>query len=49
MEESANDRLIPVYQGDEVIFITPPELYARHIGWAVLDLVKNINKESGDE
>lgn len=38
---SPNDILIPVYDNDELTYITPPEYYVRFFGKALLDLIAN--------
>lgn len=34
--DNPNDRLIPFYDNDEVIWITPPEYYTRIMGGVIL-------------
>ncbi|WP_171918781.1 hypothetical protein [Glutamicibacter halophytocola] len=41
---SPNERLIPVYDGDEVIYVTPPEYYLK-FGKAVLKTLASALKE----
>lgn len=31
-----NEKLIPIYDGDELIWVTPPEYYIRNIGKIVI-------------
>lgn len=37
MEKSPNDELVAYYDGDELIWITPPEYYSRMLGRFLLE------------
>lgn len=38
---SPNDELIPVYEGEEIIYVTPPEYYTKYMGGICLRRVEN--------
>lgn len=48
MEQSPNEKLIAYYDGDEIIWITPPEYYVRQAGRFVLEQVDDTDAKETD-